>query len=121
MDSGMFLPMQLAAVKALEVDEGWIRTLNSEYKKRRVKAFQILDLLNCAYNQNSKGLFVWAKIPEDAVSGENLIEGVLQKAKVFLTPGFIFGANGDRNIRISLCVPIQKFDEALVRIKNQLK
>ena len=117
MDSGMFKPTQLAAIKALDADKKWMEELNSIYKKRREKAFEILDILGCKYSNNSSGLFVWARIPDSVPHTEKWINEIMDKTKVFLTPGFIFGSNGERYIRISLCSNENLLDESIQRIK----
>ena len=118
MDSGMFLPLQLAAAKALTLGEEWHDELNNIYKKRREKVFQLLDELNCVYSKEQVGLFVWAKIPATYANGYELSDAVLQKTKVFITPGGIFGSAGDKYIRVSLCSTEEKYAEALKRIKK---
>ena len=118
MDSGMFLPLQLAAAKALTLGEEWHEALNNVYKKRREKVFQLLDELNCVYNKEQVGLFVWAKIPDTYANGYELSDAVLQKTKVFITPGGIFGSAGDKYIRVSLCSTEEKYAEALKRIEK---
>ena len=120
MDSGMFRPMQLAAVKALSLDSAWYTALNEEYKARKLLAGEILDLLGATYDQNSSGMFLWGKIGEKWENGEKLTDYILQKARVFITPGFIFGSNGNRYIRISLCAKRPVLKEAYERIKNRL-
>lgn len=118
MDSGMFLPVQLAAAKALTLDKEWFTELNAVYKSRRQKAFELLDALQCNYAEDQAGMFVWAKIPEDFQNGFALSDQVLQQAKVFVTPGGIFGSAGSNYVRISLCSSITNFDEAIARIKK---
>lgn len=117
-DSGMFRPLQIAATEALQVDENWYELNNEQYKERRVLAERIMDALACSYDKNQVGLFLWGRIPEEYNDVEELTEEILQKAKVFITPGFIFGTNGKRYIRISLCSPLDKLNEALQRIKQ---
>ena len=120
-DSGMFRPMQLAAATALHNDESWHEEMNFNlYEKRRHLAEQILETLQCTYNKSQVGLFVWGRIPDHYKQVEDLTEAVLHKAHVFITPGFIFGSNGARYIRISLCCDEQKLAEALNRIKNNI-
>lgn len=120
MDSGMFLPLQLAAATALRLDESWYTQLNEEYRKRRVKVYQLLDLLGCTYQTDQVGLFVWARIPEKFVDGYAVCDEVLYKSHVFLTPGGIFGSAGNQYIRISLCADVTVFEQAIDRIKNTL-
>ncbi|MCU4156241.1 aminotransferase class I/II-fold pyridoxal phosphate-dependent enzyme [Carboxylicivirga sp. A043] len=120
MDSGMFKPLQLAAVKALELDTDWYNTVNSEYKKRRVLVHEIMDLLNCEYDINQTGMFVWARIPDNYKDSGQLSDEILYGCDVFITPGFIFGDKGKRYIRISLCTNQTVLQEAKQRI-NALK
>jgi LL-diaminopimelate aminotransferase len=121
MDSGMFLPVQLAAAKALSLAGEWQEQLNAVYRARRVFVYEILDALGCIYDKTQAGLFVWAAIPQQWESGFALSDAVLQGARVFLTPGGIFGSEGDRYIRVSLCSPEAKLQGALSRINTYLK
>jgi len=121
MDSGMFLPVQKAAVKALEVDTTWIEQLNEVYIERRKIVWDLLGQLGCGYEKKQVGLFIWARIPEEVTTAEELIEELLNEAKVFITPGFIFGSNGNKYIRISLCNSKEKLALALSRIINLKK
>ncbi|MDR2887223.1 MAG: aminotransferase class I/II-fold pyridoxal phosphate-dependent enzyme [Bacteroidales bacterium] len=121
MDSGMFLAMQIAAVEALNSPESWYRSVNEVYVKRRTIAEGIMKLLNCRYNASQTGLFVWGRIPDEVVSCEEWIEDILQKAYVFITPGFIFGKNGERYIRISLCASEDRLSEAKDRLDAFVK
>ena len=118
MDSGMFLPVQLAAAKALSVGKDWYDGLNKIYGERKQKAFELLDLLNCVYDKTQAGMFVWAKIPEKFEDGYKLSDDILYNANVFMTPGGIFGSNGNGYIRVSLCASVEKFEEAIERIKK---
>ena len=120
MDSGMYLPIQKAAVAALELGNEWYDNLNSTYEKRRLKVWEIFDYLGCTYSKNSVGLFVWAKIPDAYNHAEDLSEKILQECKVFITPGSVFGSNGQRYLRISLTSPLSTFEQALGRIKSNL-
>lgn len=120
-DSGQFRPMMLAAVKALESGPEWYRELNAEYSSRRLLAEQIMTGLGCTFDKGQKGLFLWGRIPDSEPSSESLADKALYNARVFITPGFIFGSNGDRYIRISLCATEDKLKEALQRIKKNLK
>jgi aspartate/methionine/tyrosine aminotransferase len=120
MDSGMFLPLQLAAAKALELDQEWYDSVNATYRKRRTKVFELLTLLNCSFNENQAGLFVWAKIPSNYKSGYQLSDKVLIDSNVFITPGGIFGDAGNEYIRVSLCATEEKISDAIERIKNNL-
>ena len=118
MDSGMFLPLQLAATKALSLDQSWFDELNTNYKKRREKVFQLLDLLECFYSKDQVGLFVWAKVPSAFSSGFELSDMILQNSKVFITPGGIFGSEGEKYIRVSLCSTEEKLTESIYRISK---
>jgi LL-diaminopimelate aminotransferase len=117
MDSGMFLGLQHAAVEALKNDKVWFTELNKVYKQRSIAARKILDELETVYSEKQSGLFVWAKAPEHITDVEKWIDEILYSTKVFITPGFIFGENGKRFIRISLCATVEKLEEALMRIK----
>jgi aspartate/methionine/tyrosine aminotransferase len=116
MDSGMFLAMQMAAIEALNNHESWYTSVNTVYIRRRKIVEEIMDLLNCRYDKTQVGLFVWGRIPEDIPDCESYIEEMLMKTLVFITPGFIFGRNGKRYIRISLCATEEKLNEAKNRI-----
>jgi LL-diaminopimelate aminotransferase len=118
MDSGMFLPMQLAAAKALQLPKSWYDEVNAIYTNRRKKVFELLDLLQCAYDTSQAGMFVWAKIPATYKTGFELSDDVLYHTGVFITPGGIFGNAGNEYIRVSLCSPEEKFAESINRIKE---
>ena len=120
MDSGMFLAMQMAAVEALNNLESWYDSVNSVYKGRRKIVEGIMDLLKCRYDKSQVGLFLWGRIPDDISSCEMYVEDILLKSLVFITPGFIFGKNGERYIRISLCATEEKLIEAKNRIAGLL-
>jgi aspartate/methionine/tyrosine aminotransferase len=120
MDSGMFLPLQMAAAKALTLGKDWFQSLNQVYAKRRKLVFDLLDMLQCTYQKNQVGLFVWAKIPSTYKDGYALSDAVLYQCNVFITPGGIFGSAGNEYIRISLCATEEKLNEAINRIKNNL-
>ena len=117
MDSGMYKPLQLAAVEALCQGPEWFTQLNAEYKRRRVLAGEIFDMLGAEYDHNSAGMFLWGKVKQ---SGEAVSDKVLYEAGVFITPGFIFGKNGESYIRISLCAKPEVLQEAARRIKSIL-
>jgi aspartate/methionine/tyrosine aminotransferase len=118
MDSGMFLPVQLAAAKALGLGKEWYDEVNNVYKVRREKVFELLEMLNCKFSKQQAGLFVWAKIPSKYKNGFELSDDVLYNSNVFITPGGIFGDAGEKFIRVSLCAPVQKFEEAINRVKS---
>lgn len=117
-DSGMYLPVQAAAVAALSNSDEWHEQRNDEYRKRRTLAYAIMDALACTYSKEQIGMFLWAKIPDTYKHVEELTEKLLLEADVFITPGFIFGSNGERYIRISLCSPENDLKTALTRIQN---
>jgi LL-diaminopimelate aminotransferase len=117
MDSGMFLPLQKAAEKALGATKDWHHQLNEMYKRRRDFVLQILDLLNCSYNKEQVGLFIWARVPSNIKDGFELSDSVLTKSRVFITPGGIFGSEGNNYIRISLCSTEDQLAEAIKRIQ----
>jgi len=118
MDSGMFLPVQLAAAKALGLGKEWYDEVNKVYRERREKVFELLDLLKCKFSKEQAGMFVWAKIPSKYKTGFELSDDVLHNSNVFITPGGIFGDSGDKYVRVSLCAPVEKFEEAIRRINN---
>lgn len=118
MDSGMFLPMQMAAVEALNNPETWYDKINEVYARRRIIVEEIMDVLKCRIDKTQVGLFVWGRIPEEIVNCETYIEEILNKAHVFITPGFIFGKNGERYLRISLCANEKRLIEAKERLKK---
>ena len=118
MDSGMFKPMQLAAVRALEAGQEWFSKINSVYRERKVMAHALLDQLKCTYDTDQSGLFVWAKIPSSETSGQSIADRILLEKRVFITPGFIFGPQGDQYIRVSLCQPKEVISSAIDRIKE---
>ncbi len=118
MDSGMFKPVQLAAVKALQLESGWHQELNTIYSKRREKVFELLSLLNCSWQESAAGLFVWARIPSTYHNSYELSDEILYKFHVFLTPGGVFGSQGEQYIRISLCSKEEVFSKAIKRIKS---
>jgi len=118
MDSGMFLPLQLAAAKALGLGKEWHDSVNEVYYSRREKVYELLDLLNCEYSKDQVGMFMWAKVPAKYKTGYELADEVLYNSNVFITPGGIFGSAGDEYIRISLCGSVERFDEAIKRINS---
>ncbi len=117
MDSGVFRPMQLAAAEALKLDKDWFSALNAEYAERRKYALQIMDALGAKYNVKQGGLFIWAKVDDKWKSAEEQSDEILSRTGVFITPGFIFGSQGNRFLRISLCAKIPVLQESLRRIK----
>ena len=129
MDSGMYKPLQLAAVEALRQGPEWFAELNAEYSRRRILAGEIFDLLGAEYDHNSAGMFLWGKVTDchseqeeraDKSLGERISDRVLYEAGVFITPGFIFGKNGEQYIRISLCAKPEVLKQAASNIKVML-
>lgn len=116
MDSGMFYPMQAAAAEALDLDEEWYRDLNRIYREREVIGFELLDLMGCSYAKPQSGLFVWGRLPEGAGDCFEFSDKLLYGCGVFITPGGIFGSEGNNYIRISLCSPV----EVLLRAKERI-
>ena len=132
MDSGMFKPLQMAAVQALAQGPEWFRALNDEYRQRRKLAGEIFDLIGAEYDHSSSGMFLWGKIAScrllkqdqkdtGKTGGEIVSDAILHGCGVFITPGFIFGKNGDNYIRISLCAKPQVLRQAYDRINKLLK
>lgn len=116
MDSGMFLPVQLAAAHALTLGKEWHDSVNNIYRSRREKVFLLLEGLGCSYRQDQAGLFAWAGVPKGFKDGYELSDEILYKARVFITPGGIFGDAGKKYIRVSLCCPEERIVEAINRI-----
>ena len=114
-DSGMFKPLQLAAIEALNLDDSWLIELNEVYSRRKKLVYSLLEKLSCNYSRDQSGLFVWARVPGD--NGESFSDRILKESKVFITPGFIFGDSGKAFIRISLCSSVEKLEEAIDRIR----
>ena len=116
-DSGTFRGIQLAAAAAYDNSDEWHREANIEvYRRRRKTAEQIMRMLGCTFDEGQVGMFLWGRIPDGYDDAEQLTERVLHEARVFITPGFIFGGNGRRYIRISLCAKEERMKEALERI-----
>ncbi|MFI3261697.1 MAG: aminotransferase class I/II-fold pyridoxal phosphate-dependent enzyme [Rikenellaceae bacterium] len=116
MDSGMFLPMQLAAAEALHLGDDWYESLNKVYKEREELGYAIIDKLGCTARKNQAGLFIWGKLPENSGDCYEFIDKILLEKGVFITPGAIFGSEGKDYIRISLCAPKEKLQEALNKL-----
>lgn len=117
MDSGMFYGIQKGAISALNLDSSWFEDLNKIYSERRKLIWKLAEKLNCSFDKNSKGLFVWAKLPENIKSSEKFIDKILNENKIFIAPGTIFGSNGEGYIRFSLCIDEYKIKEAINRIE----
>lgn len=120
MDSGMFLPVQLAAAKALSLGSDWYKELNDVYTRRRALVFDLLDHLKCTYSKEQVGLFVWARIPGTFGDCYTLSDRILYDSRVFITPGGIFGKEGEQFIRVSLCSTEEKLKESLARIQKHI-
>ena len=121
MDSGMFLPIQLAAAKALGLPASWYEGLNEIYRERRKTVFELLRLTDSVFDPNQAGMFVWAQVPGKYRDGFELSDKLLYESDVFITPGGIFGSAGNGYIRVSLCNTVEKFNESITRIKKSLK
>lgn len=122
MDSGMFLPVQLAAATALNLPQDWYEHLNAVYQQRKLLAYEIMDAIGCEYHNKQAGLFLWGKIDKawnNHMSGFELSDKILHQTNVFITPGGIFGSAGNQYMRLSLCSTEEKLSEALQRIKTQ--
>jgi aspartate/methionine/tyrosine aminotransferase len=117
MDSGMFRPLQEAAVVALAASEEWYVRLNKAYQRRRQKAEEIMKQLDCSFSRSQSGLFLWGRIPDGYSDAEELTEELLHRNHLFVTPGSVFGNNGRRYIRISLCADVKTIIRALRRIE----
>ena len=119
MDSGMFYAIQKAATKALNLNENWFVELNSTYEKRRAIAWEIYDELNLSYSKSAAGLFIWGKINSSTKNDLEFTDELLHNNGVFITPGSIFGSNGENYLRMSLCVKEHTLKEILRRLKNR--
>ena len=115
MDSGMFYGIQQGAIAALKVSSSWFSEMNDVYEKRRKLVWEIADALECSYDKNTSGMFVWAKTPE-GVKAESMVDHLLYNKDIFIAPGSIFGSSGEGYIRFSLCVSEEKIKEALERL-----
>jgi len=118
MDSGMFLPVQLAAAKALSLDKSWYEKVNDVYRRRREKAYELLDVLECDSSRDQSGMFLWAKVPARFKDAYELSDEVLYNKNVFITPGGIFGSAGEKYVRVSLCATEERIVEAILRVRN---
>lgn len=115
-DSGMFLALQQAAVEALSNSNEWHRARNAVYQDRLEAAKAFLDALGCTYSDDQEGMFLWAKLPDSTQSAETLVDDLLYNKHIFIAPGFIFGPKGDRYIRVSLCMPKERIEQATGRL-----
>lgn len=118
-DSGQFRPVMEAAIRALDLPGSWYEEVNSVYSSRRKVAGEIMNALGCEYDPSQKGLFLWGKLPAGAPDSASFAQEVLEKYRVFIVPGFIFGTNGEGYIRISLCATEERMKEALRRITGK--
>ena len=119
MDSGMFYGIQKGAIAALQAKDSWFKQLNGVYLKRRKLIFKLASLLETDFNINNGGLFVWAKLKDTSKTSVEFIEEILQKHHVFITPGSIFGSQGEGYIRFSLCVEAVQISKAIERINTK--
>lgn len=117
MDSGQFLPVQKAAITALKNPQDWIKELNTEYANREKIVHQILDILGCKYSNNQAGLFVWAQISNEFQNGDEFSDWLLERYRVFVTPGSVFGKNGEKYIRVSLCGNLEILKQVKARLQ----
>jgi aspartate/methionine/tyrosine aminotransferase len=116
MDSGMFYGIQKGAIEALKLGEDWFQMQNERYAKRRNLIFKLAEKMGCTFDTHSVGLFVWAKLPEGMKDSEAFIDKILLAHHIFITPGTIFGTNGEGYVRFSLCVTEEQIQEAIQRI-----
>jgi LL-diaminopimelate aminotransferase len=119
MDSGMFYGIQKGAIVALQSDQSWFDNQNAIYAKRRELIFELAQILGCTFDRNAIGLFVWAKLPREIISSEKFIDDILYNHYIFITPGTVFGSNGEGYIRFSLCVPAGQIRDAIGRLKKK--
>ncbi|MGB5691843.1 MAG: aminotransferase class I/II-fold pyridoxal phosphate-dependent enzyme [Flavobacteriaceae bacterium] len=117
MDSGMFYGIQKGAIAALKSGKEWFEQLDAIYDERRKLMYELADILGCTYDVNAVGMFVWARLPDDAPDSETFIDEVLYQKDIFIAPGTVFGSNGEGYIRFSLCVKKEKIVEAIERFK----
>ncbi|TNJ46185.1 aminotransferase class I/II-fold pyridoxal phosphate-dependent enzyme [Tamlana fucoidanivorans] len=115
-DSGMFYGIQKGAIEALKCSNMWFATLNNVYQERRKLVWQLADALNCTYDENATGMFIWAKLP-DHVKSEEFIDKVLKENHIFITPGTVFGSQGEGYVRFSLCASNEAIEEAVARVQ----
>ena len=118
MDSGMFFGIQKGAIAALQAEGSWFKKLNEVYTERRKLIFKLATLLKTDFDINTSGLFVWAKYRDTSKSSVQFIEEILNKHHIFITPGSIFGSQGEGYIRFSLCVEVEQISEAIKRISK---
>lgn len=115
MDSGMFYGIQKGAIAALQLDKEWFYSINKVYRERRLLIEELAQKLGCTYNKNSVGMFVWAKLPS-GIDAEKFIDTILYEKSIFITPGTIFGSQGEGYIRFSLCVTQEQIKQAIERV-----
>jgi hypothetical protein len=113
----MFKPVQEAATKALQLSQDWFDGLNKIYKERRAMVWEMLEKIGCEFQKNAAGMFVWAKVPQGFSNGEEFSDFLLFEKEIFATPGSVFGSNGEKYIRFSLCAPENELEEAIRRIR----
>ncbi|XOV67872.1 MAG: pyridoxal phosphate-dependent aminotransferase [Fluviicola sp.] len=117
-DSGMYWSIQQGAAEALKQNISWIQNLNQEYSERLSAMRKLLDEIDCRYDEKARGMFVWARVPENYKNGGQLAEELLYETGIFVAPGHVFGSNGQEYIRCSLCAPQEEIEKAIKRIQN---
>jgi LL-diaminopimelate aminotransferase len=110
--------VQHAAIAALANPVLWLQERNAVYRRRRELVYQLLDVLGCHYSKQATGMFVWGRVPDEIVEVETFLDRILYEAHVFLTPGKIFGSNGERYVRISVCATEENIEKAIRNIKQ---
>jgi aspartate/methionine/tyrosine aminotransferase len=116
-DSGQFLPIQQAAIEALHNSQDWLEKLNIEYRERKILVCEVLDILQCKYSREQAGLFVWAQVPKEYVNGDEFSDWLLERNRIFVTPGSVFGKNGEKYIRVSLCTNLEILKQAIGQLQ----
>lgn len=119
-DSGQFRPMMVAAANALDAPDEWYKGINDVYRRRRHIAEEIMTALGCTFGKDRQGMFLWGRIPDSEESSMAMADRILYDARVFITPGIIFGSNGSRYLRVSLCATEDRLTEALHRITHSI-
>tara|TARA_B100000161_G_scaffold191106_1_gene138435 strand:- start:492 stop:920 length:429 start_codon:yes stop_codon:yes gene_type:complete len=115
-DSGMYYAIQKGAIEALCLNSSWYKSMNKIYRKRREIVYKICDKLKLKYDKNSSGMFVWAKIKSSDITSMQFVDNLLYNKEIFITPGSIFGTNGEGYVRLSLCLSKDKLNEALNKL-----
>jgi len=118
LDSGIFLPVQEAAIEALTIGQGWYEDLTAIYLERQEAAKKFAQVLGCTYSENAAGMYLWAKLPENVTNSREFADSLFEDKHVFVAPGTLYGSNGEGYIRISLCQPVEKIHEAIERVQE---